>query len=110
MENRIPKPTHHLMIPLPEDIDNEKKQMDEQESIILFAKEFLTDIQAIDSSFRTDKLYLTKDIFSELIWSIEKSQDKEHNLNTFKDRGEYLKKEREEYHNIKQKKTNNRIL
>jgi len=73
------KPTHHLMIP--HDDDNEQTN-DEQQSLVEFMKEYLKNVERLSSVEKNNnKLFFFRDVFSEIIWSLEDSQDKEINNN-----------------------------
>jgi hypothetical protein len=103
-KKRIPKPTHHLMIPLPDDINpdyivGEDKQ-NEQLQLLEFMKDFLTDLEKHPLLNKHNKFLFCKDLFSEFLWCLKESSEKEINNDIYFKIGSY-QKYREEYERIK---------
>jgi len=97
-KKRQPKPTHHLVIPLPDDVQDdvgEKTDNNEQQKIISFMEKYLQETTDLQREEKNDKVYFLKDLFTELEWVLKKSRDKEINIKEFESRNEetYEKKE-----------------
>jgi len=102
-KKRQPKPTHHLLIPLPEDIVEEKNyegEGNEQKKIIDFVEDYLKNIIELTSFEKNDKIFFLKDLFSELHWVLFESLDKEQNNWEFNNRNEEVA-DRKKYNRIK---------
>jgi len=108
MSKRNPKPTHHLMIPFSCDIikNNETETIIEQNLIQKFMTDFNKNMENYTETDKNEKFYFIRDLFKEIIWSMEKSDDKEHNCKMFTDRNEYLTDEKQKY----QRKGVNRLF
>jgi len=93
-----PKPTHHLMIP--HDEDNEQTN-NEQQTLIDFMTTYIADVKELsDIEKNNNKLFFFRDVFSEMIWSLESSPDKELNNEFYKQRSEIYMQLKSEYQKI----------
>jgi len=91
------------MIPFSCDISSDAKETNEQESMVNFINNFLNEMESIPDPNKADKYYFVRDLFKEIKWCLDESSDKEYNNLLFRDRGTYLKEEKEMYHDMKTK-------
>jgi len=93
IKKRKPKPTHHLMIPMSEDIEIIDGELNEQASLKLFMSDFLINMKEYTETDKSDKFYFCRDLFQEIGNCFNNSTDKIHNNELYSDR-ENLKKKK----------------
>jgi hypothetical protein len=101
-EMREPKPTHHLLIPFPDDIIPSTEEKREQTMLKEFMIEYLDNyVNIIYEDKKTDKLYFMRDLFEQTINALTISKDKDFNWRIFNNEKEDTSKT--EYKLIKAK-------
>jgi len=87
----IPKPTHHVLIPLHGDYDYTKN---EQESILSFCDTYVKDYVLMEREFKSPVVDFMFSLYKEILWSLNESDDYKHNIDLFNERDDYLPKKR----------------
>jgi len=99
-KKRVPKPTHHLMIPFAEDLEIYEENKTEQQSLIDFFNKYIDNTKELVNE-KSNKIYFCRDLFREILWCLNDSNDKEYNNQIFLDKDDNLKKKKEKYQRYK---------
>jgi len=92
--HRIPKPTHHIIIPFEEEINGlkyEKGKNSEQKMILNFSN-YIIENNAVKKLLSEPKVQFVKDLCDKIIFCLEKSENKEL-YNSIFETGNYKKGE-----------------
>jgi hypothetical protein len=100
---RKPKPTHHLLIPFADDIIPQDIEMREQKGLMEFMTEFEKEYINIDINSKKEKMMFLRDLFQEIMGSLTKSVDGEHNEKIFNNNDEELINLKKKYQDVKYK-------
>jgi len=91
-KKRRPKPTHHILFPLPDDIEPNliKEELKEQKVILNFMKDFISKYSAYQPEEKTVELGFINDLFGEQLFCLTDSQEKKRNNIVFDKGDDYL--------------------
>jgi len=102
---RSPKPTHHVLISLPDDDPPSviiEENNTEQNNILKFFENFINETSTITENQKTDDIVFYRDLFKECLFCLNDDVDKQNNKELFFEKTDFLKKNKEEYNQLKE--------
>jgi len=92
---RSPKPTHHVLISLPDDDPPSiiiEENNTEQNNILKFFENFISETSTITENQKTDDIVFYRDLFKECLFCLNDDIDKQNNKELFFEKTDFLKK------------------